>query len=178
MRAHHVDAPMPAAPRRHRKAPEGPIQMRLREQLRWGHHGGGTNVDPGPATAQSVYYRSIIENPLIAYTVGGICCGMGRGVVLVVRGSRATTANRLPQQQQQKILQHSPLHSTERTDGLVTKRVSHERGLGVTKRSVTKEVQVSRNGFATKRVRHETGLVAIKWSRVPLSVDQSGSHSQ
>jgi hypothetical protein len=92
------------------------------------------------------------------------------------RGSRATTANRLPQQQQ-KILQHFPLCSIEGTDGLVTKRVSHETGLGVTKRFVTKQVQVSRNGFATKRVRHETGLVAIKWSRVPLSVDQSGSQS-
>jgi hypothetical protein len=33
------------------------------QQLRWGHHGGGTNVAPGPAKAQPVSYRSIIENP-------------------------------------------------------------------------------------------------------------------
>jgi hypothetical protein len=37
--------------------------MRFREQLRWGHHGGGTKVASGPAKVQPVYYRRIIENP-------------------------------------------------------------------------------------------------------------------
>jgi hypothetical protein len=35
-----------------------------------GHHGGGTNVDPGPAKAQPVYYRSIIENTLSLTLLG------------------------------------------------------------------------------------------------------------
>jgi hypothetical protein len=39
-------------------------KMRSREQLRWGHHGGGTKVAPGPAKAQTVYCSSSIENPL------------------------------------------------------------------------------------------------------------------
>ena len=45
-------------------------KMRFHEQLRWGHHGGGTNVDPGPAKAQPVYYRNIIENPLSLALLG------------------------------------------------------------------------------------------------------------
>jgi hypothetical protein len=42
----------------------------MREQLRLGHHGGGTKAHPGPAKAQPVYYRNIIENPLSLTLLG------------------------------------------------------------------------------------------------------------
>jgi hypothetical protein len=45
-------------------------QIRFHEQLRWGHHGGGTNAHPGPAKPQPVYYRNIIENPLSLALLG------------------------------------------------------------------------------------------------------------
>ena len=44
--------------------------MRFHEQLRWGHHGGGTKAHPGPAKPEPVYYRSIIENPLSLTLLG------------------------------------------------------------------------------------------------------------
>jgi hypothetical protein len=37
-----------------------------------GHHDGGTKVDTGPAESQSVYYRSMIENPLSLALLGEI----------------------------------------------------------------------------------------------------------
>jgi hypothetical protein len=46
-------------------------KMRFHEQVRWGHHGGGTKVDPGPAKAQPVYYRSI--DPLSLTLLGETC---------------------------------------------------------------------------------------------------------
>jgi hypothetical protein len=47
-------------------------KLRFREQLRWGHHDGGTNVDPSLAKAQPAHYRSIIENPLSLTLLGEI----------------------------------------------------------------------------------------------------------
>jgi hypothetical protein len=39
--------------------------------LRWGHHGGCTNVHPGPAKLGSVYYGNMIEKPLSLALLGG-----------------------------------------------------------------------------------------------------------
>jgi hypothetical protein len=40
-----------------------------------GHHGGGTNVHPGPAKPDSVCYRSTVENPLSQALLGEPRCG-------------------------------------------------------------------------------------------------------
>jgi hypothetical protein len=45
--------------------------MRFYAETMWGHHGGGTNVHPGPAKPEPVYYISITENPLSLALLGG-----------------------------------------------------------------------------------------------------------
>jgi hypothetical protein len=54
--------------------------MRFHEQLRWVHHGGGTNVHSGPAKPDAVYYRSMIENPISLAMLGAKNRVRGMGV--------------------------------------------------------------------------------------------------
>jgi hypothetical protein len=47
-----------------------PVPSGIRASGVRGHHDGGTNVHPGLAKPDSVYYRSIIENPLSLALLG------------------------------------------------------------------------------------------------------------
>jgi hypothetical protein len=44
--------------------------MRFHKQPRWWYHGGGTNVNTGPAKPEPVYNRNINENPLSLALLG------------------------------------------------------------------------------------------------------------
>jgi hypothetical protein len=44
--------------------------VRFHEQLRWGHHDGGTNAHLGPAKPPTMYCRNVIENPLSLALLG------------------------------------------------------------------------------------------------------------